>query len=113
MNLPEEYSDLAIKLIELSNEDKVKWKISTSYIENEFILKHNKVIITIYPFTNPDEERSYYNFSFKSGDKISNTFKVSNWDYGYTTLEELYNSASRNAQEIRKEISDFLSEFND
>lgn len=109
MNLPEEYLKLASMLINLSNDDKVKW---TKTNENEFKLNHEKVIIEIHPFTNPDEEKYYYYLSFRTKDKkINNSFKVSNWDFGYDILEELYNAASRNAQGIRDAINDFLSDF--
>ena len=108
MNLPEEYAEIAKKLIDLTNNDDVKW--SKGKKDNEFILDHNKIEIGLYPLNDPDQEKHFYFFIFKS-QKAANNLKVSDWDYGYEILEELYNAASRNAQDIRGAIKDFLSEF--
>ena len=110
MNLPKEYANLATELIKLTNTDKVNWGRGE---ETEFTLNRGGVNIEIYPYTNKDEEiLHYYYFSFKK-ESIHDGFRVSNWDYGYDLLEELYKAASRNAQGVRKAIDDFLSGFED
>lgn len=111
MNLPEEYYDLAIKLIELSNNNKVTWEAGE---ETEYILSHKSFRIELYPYSVPEEEKNYYHMSFQKADgTVDDGFDVSNWDYGYETLVTLYSSASRNAQGVRGAINEFLSGFDE
>ena len=107
MNVPTESIEFIKKLTQLSNEKKVNWHKRD---DDFFILNRQDYKISILKWVDSDLETTFCSFSFTKGDS-TNSINTSNEESGFELLEQLFDAASRNSQDIKRKMDSFLSEF--
>jgi hypothetical protein len=107
--IPEIYKQFIVAIIEKTNNDEAKW---TKVGAKAFVLKTTTSTLEIGYFTDVDADESYYYFKFFNFiKKVDAYFKISNYDYDFRIMEQLYTVAQTSANNIKDELASFLDEL--
>jgi hypothetical protein len=108
--IPSTYASFIDEVIYLTNSNKMKW--SKTIEDDMFIYKSEDVTLTVSYYIDIDAETSYYAFIYTSPrNNIKDGFRVSNFEYDYPKMEELFGAASRSAQGIDRKLTNLLTQI--
>lgn len=107
--IPDAYNAFIEAIIEKTNAGSVKWE---STRDEAYVLRSKVATIEIGHYSDPDAELSYYYFKYYNiKDRKEASFRVSNMELGFDTMEKLYAVAIASATNVKDELSSFLSDL--
>src|ERR1019366_5665836 len=107
--IPEAYKEYINQLANLTEKETIKWE---STDEQEYTYRAENATFIIAYYLDEDMEKSFYSILFLSKTlKVRDGFRVANDDSDYQTMENLYQSARRSAQDVKKNLELVFSDL--
>jgi hypothetical protein len=107
--IPDNYIKFIRQILEKTEQGIAKWEKG---FEGSVFLKNKKSTVEIGKYSVEDEELHYYYFKFTNiENKNEAMFRISNDEINYRVMENLYSVAIASANNIDKELDDFLANF--